>query len=117
MPGNDYADGKYEHDLDVGSCLVPQREGHELEGAFRVPVMIRWPGHIKANVWPNEMVSGMDCLPTLLAAAGGSTIKDRLLKGWAATPNRYVLKVDLDGYNLLPYLEGSPLATQELLLF
>jgi arylsulfatase A-like enzyme len=46
------------------------------EGAFRVPCMIRWPGHIKPDEVSNEIVSGLDWLPTLLAAAGDPDIKD-----------------------------------------
>src|SRR5271154_2829102 len=75
------------------------------EGAFRVPAMIRWPGHIKPNTWSNEIVSGQDWFPTLLAAAGDTTIKERLLTG--AGPGGVVHKVHLDGYNILPYLEGQ----------
>ncbi len=63
------------------------------EGAFRVPAMIRWPGHIKPKVWSNEIVSGLDWFPTLLAAAGDTTVKERLLKGWAPDPGGYVHKV------------------------
>jgi arylsulfatase len=77
------------------------------EGAFRVPAMIRWPGHVKPGTVSNDMVSGLDWFPTLLAAAGDTTIKDRLLKGWAAKPGGLTYKVHLDGYNLLPYLEGT----------
>jgi Sulfatase len=51
------------------------------EGAFRVPAMLRWPGHIKAGSVSNELFSGLDWFPTLLAAAGDTTVKDRLLKG------------------------------------
>ncbi len=40
------------------------------EGAFRVPAVIRWPGHIKADTWSNEIVSGLDWFPTFLAADG-----------------------------------------------
>jgi arylsulfatase A-like enzyme len=81
------------------------------EGAFRVPAMIRWPGYIKPGVWSNQIVSGLDWFPTLLAAAGDTTVKDRLLKGWAASPGGYVFKVHLDGYNILPYLEGKEATT------
>ena len=63
------------------------------EGAFRVPAMIRWPGHIKPGEVSNEMVSGLDWFPTLLAAAGDTTIKERLLKGWAARRQRTTFKV------------------------
>jgi arylsulfatase len=40
------------------------------EGAFRVPAMIRWPGHIKSGQISNEIFSALDWSPTLLAAAG-----------------------------------------------
>jgi arylsulfatase A-like enzyme len=75
------------------------------EGAFRVPAMIRWPGHIKAGEVSNELFSGLDWFPTLLAAAGDTTVKERLLKG-AAFGNK-TFKVHLDGYNQLPYLTGQ----------
>ena len=75
------------------------------EGAFRVPAMVRWPGHIKAGQVTNEMFSGMDWFPTLLAAAGDTTIKDGLLKG--SDDRRQDFKVHLDGYNQLPYLTGQ----------
>ena len=57
------------------------------EGAFRVPAMVRWPGHIKAGQVSNEMFSGLDWFPTLLAAAGDADVKDRLLEGQAIGGN------------------------------
>src|SRR5271155_3368201 len=52
------------------------------EGAFRVPAMVRWPGHIKPGSIANDIFSGHDWFPTLLAVAGDSGVKDRLLAGW-----------------------------------
>ena len=75
------------------------------EGAYRVPAMVRWPGHIKAGQVSNEIVAGLDWFPTLLAAAGDPGVKERLLTGWATGGRTY--KVHLDGYNVLPYLEGK----------
>jgi arylsulfatase A-like enzyme len=75
------------------------------EGAFRVPAMVRWPGRIKPGQVSNEIFSGLDWLPTLLAAAGDTTIKDRLLKGTSLDGKSF--KVHLDGYNQLPYLTGQ----------
>jgi len=75
------------------------------EGAFRVPAMIRWPGRIKAGEISNEMFSGLDWFPTLLAAAGDTDIKERLLKG--APIGNKTFKVHIDGYNQLPYLTGQ----------
>ncbi len=75
------------------------------EGAFRVPCFIRWPGHIKAGWEADALVSGLDWLPTLVAAAGDPGVKEKLLKGFTAGDTTY--KVHLDGYNLLPYLTGQ----------
>jgi arylsulfatase A-like enzyme len=75
------------------------------EGAFRVPAMVRWPGHIQAGSVSTDIFSGLDWFPTLLAAAGDATIKDRLLKG--ANVGGTTFKVHLDGYNQLPYLTGQ----------
>ena len=41
------------------------------EGAYRVPAMVRWPGKIKAGSVSNDIMSHLDWMPTLLAAAGG----------------------------------------------
>lgn len=75
------------------------------EGAFRVPAIVRWPGKIKPGTVSNEMFSGMDWFPTLVAAAGDTGIKDKLLKG--ASVGSTTFKVHLDGYNQLPYLTGQ----------
>jgi arylsulfatase len=75
------------------------------EGAFRVPCMICWPGHIKAGSISNDIVSGLDWMPTLLAAAGDPDAKDRLLQGTDAAGKHF--KVHLDGFNQLPYLTGK----------
>ena len=39
------------------------------EGAYRVPCMIKWPGHIKPGTVENGIVSHLDLMPTLLAAS------------------------------------------------
>src|SRR5277367_1405908 len=75
------------------------------EGAFRVPAIIRWPEKIKAGEVSNEMFSGLDWFPTLLAAAGDTTVKDRLLKGSSFSGKNF--KVHLDGCNQMPYLLGQ----------
>ncbi|MEJ5902192.1 arylsulfatase [Ochrobactrum teleogrylli] len=77
------------------------------EGAFRVPAMVRWPGHIKPDQVSNEMFSGLDWFPTLLAAAGDPDVKDRLLKGWKPDGSTTTFRNHLDGYNQLDYLTGK----------
>ena len=75
------------------------------EGAFRVPAMIRWPGHIQPGQVCNDIVSTLDWSPTLLAAAGTPDVTDRLLKGYVVGAKTF--KVHQDGYNLLPFLTGQ----------
>jgi len=75
------------------------------EGAFRVPAMIRWPGHIRPNTVSNALMSGLDWFPTLVAAAGDPDITNKLLKGTSLAGKSF--KVHLDGYNFLPYLTGK----------
>jgi len=75
------------------------------EGGWRVPAMVRWPGKIKADTVSNEIVHHMDWMPTLLAAAGNTEVKKKLLKGYKDNGRKY--KVHLDGYNVLPMLTGE----------
>jgi arylsulfatase len=75
------------------------------EGAYRVPAMVRWPGHIKPGSVSNEIVSHLDFLPTILAIAGDEQVTDKLLKGYKVGDMTY--KVYLDGFNLVPYLTGK----------
>ncbi len=75
------------------------------EGAYRVPCLVRWPGHIAAGSVSNEIVAHLDWLPTLLAIAGEPAIKDKLVNGYQAGKKSF--KVHLDGDNLLPYLTGQ----------
>jgi arylsulfatase A-like enzyme len=77
------------------------------EGAFRVPSVVRWPGKIKAGEVLNGIFSGVDWFPTLLAAAGDTTVKDRLLKGWKPDGNPTTFRNHLDGFNQLDYLIGK----------
>jgi arylsulfatase A-like enzyme len=53
------------------------------EGSMRVPAMIRWPGKVPAGVVTDEMLAGVDWLPTLAGMAGASNLvpKDRPIDG------------------------------------
>jgi arylsulfatase A-like enzyme len=90
---------------DGGTTPFRSEKNTNWEGAFRVPCFIRWPGKIPAGSVSNEIVSGMDWLPTFLAAAGVPDIKEKLLQGHQAGSMTY--KVHLDGYNQLDYLLGK----------
>jgi len=75
------------------------------EGAYRVPAMVRWPGHIKPGSVSNEIIAHLDWLPTFVAMAGDPNVKHELLKGYKVGDMTY--KVHLDGDNLVPYLTGQ----------
>ena len=90
---------------DAGTTPFRSEKNTNWEGAFRVPCMIRWPGRIQPGSVSNDIVSGLDWLPTLMAAAGDPDIKDKLLRGHQAGSKTF--KVHLDGNNQLPYLTGQ----------
>ena len=90
---------------DAGMTPFRSEKNTNWEGAFRVPGMVRWPGKIKAGSVSNQMISHMDWLPTILAAAGEPAIKDKLLQGHHAGDKTF--KVHLDGYNQLPFLTSE----------
>jgi arylsulfatase len=75
------------------------------EGAYRVPALVRWPGKIAPGTLFTEIVSHLDWLPTLLAAAGEPEIKEKLKAGHQAGERHY--HVHLDGYNMLDYWTGQ----------
>jgi len=90
---------------DAGLSPFRGEKNTNWEGAYRVPCMIRWPGHIAPGSVSNDIISHLDWMPTLLAAAGDTSIKTELLNG--KTVGNMTYKVHLDGYNLLPYLTGQ----------
>jgi arylsulfatase len=90
---------------DAGTTPFRSEKNSMWEGAYRVPAMVRWPGKIPAGSVSNEIVSHIDWLPTILAAAGEPDIAEKLKKGHKAGNKTF--KVHLDGYNLLPHLTGK----------
>jgi len=90
---------------DGGQTPFAQSKGTVLEGGFRVPAMIRWPGHVPADSVQNGIFSGLDWLPTFVAAAGNPNITEELLKGKKIGDRTY--KNHLDGYNQLAAITGK----------
>jgi arylsulfatase A-like enzyme len=72
------------------------------EGAFRVPCLVRWPGHIKPGTVTNELMSHNDWVPTLCAIAGEPDIVGKCLTGYQANGKTY--KVHLDGFDQSKFL-------------
>ena len=101
---------------DGGQTPFAGGKGTALEGGFRVPAIVRWPGKVPAGKVENGIFSGLDWFPTLLAAAGAPNIKDELLKGKQLGDQNF--KVHLDGYNQLDLLTGKgPSARHEIFYF
>ncbi len=90
---------------DCGMTPFRSEKDTNWEGAFRIPLLVRWPGKIPAGVVSNEIVHHHDWLPTFLAMAGEPDIVEKCKKGHEAAGKTF--KVHLDGYNLLPYLTGK----------
>ncbi|MCB2169707.1 MAG: arylsulfatase [Deltaproteobacteria bacterium] len=75
------------------------------EGGWRVPAVVRWPGVVKPGSVSNGVVHHMDWLPTFVAAAGKTDIKEDLLDGYTSNALSRDYKVHLDGYDLTEHLK------------
>ena len=101
---------------DGGQTPFAGGKGTVLEGGFRVPMILRWPGRVPAGRVENGLVSGLDWFPTFAAAAGDANLKDELLKGKYLGDRTY--KVHLDGYNQMALVTGKgPSQRKELFYF
>jgi arylsulfatase A-like enzyme len=93
------------HWPDAGTPAFRGEKGTTWDGGFRVPMIVRWPGHVPANAWTGEFMTAEDWLPTLMAAVGDTDIKERLLKGTRVADRDY--KLHLDGYDQTAMLTGK----------
>lgn len=84
-----YEDGAFDHKCNGN---LRGRKGTIWEGGNRVPLIARWPGHIKAGSASSEMFTLLDMYATLAALTGQEVAQD-------AAP---------DSYNALPALLGTP---------
>ena len=100
---------------DGGTVPFRNEKGSTWEGGFRVPAMVRWPGHIKPGTIINDIFSGEDWMPTLLAAAGEPGVKEKLLTGYQANGRDF--KVHLDGYDQTALLTGTGPGTRDELFY
>jgi arylsulfatase A-like enzyme len=76
-----------------GSMNKPLRGSKRttLEGGIRVPFLVKWPAQVPAGKVYDQPVIQLDILPTALAAASVELPAD----------------AEIDGVNLLPYLQGE----------
>ena len=98
---------------DGGQTPFAQSKGTVLEGGFRVPALLRWPGHVPADSVQNGIFSGLDWYPTFLDVAGNPNITEQLLKGVKLGDATY--KNHLDGYDQMAAITGKgPSARHEI---
>jgi arylsulfatase len=101
---------------DGGQTPFAGGKGTVLEGGFRVPCIVRWPGHVPANKVENGIMSGLDWFPTLVSAAGDPNVVDDLLKGKRFGDRMF--NAHLDGYDQLAFITGkSPSKRREVFYF
>jgi arylsulfatase len=97
---------------DGGTTPFHGEKGTTWEGGFRVPAIVRWPGHTPEGKVYNGIFDGMDWLPTLVAAAGGpKDLPEKLLTGYKGK------KAHLDGYNQLSFLKGETDSNREEIFY
>ncbi len=80
---------------------LAEKKGSLLEGGIRVPMVVSWPGKIKAGTTTDEPVSSIDLLPTFVNAAGGDASKMK----------------EIEGKDLAPLFEGKKKLGREALYF
>jgi arylsulfatase A-like enzyme len=91
---------------DGGVTPFKGQKGSAWEGGYRVPMVVRWPGHIKPGTLKSEMFASFDWVPTFVDIAGGpkgNDLKAQIEKG--AYPG--IVKTTLDGFDQRAYLEGT----------
>lgn len=71
--------------------FAPRSKQTAYEGGVRTPIIFRWPEKLKPRMDESSLVSSIDLVPTILAAAG--------IESHATLP----------GLNLMPVLEGGEL--------
>ena len=76
-------------------------KANHLEGGIRVPFIMRWPSKIATNTTYNYPISTLDLLPTFINAAGG----------------KIGIEDDIDGVDLLPYLNKNKMGIPHKTLF
>jgi arylsulfatase len=90
---------------DAGTTPFRSEKNTNWDGAFRIPLLVRWPGRIKPASIANGIVQHHDWLPTFLTMAGAPDVVEKLRKGYRAIGRTY--KNHIDGFNLVPYLTAE----------
>jgi arylsulfatase A-like enzyme len=91
---------------DGGVTPFKGQKGESWEGGYRVPMVIRWPGHIKPGTVTKEMFAALDWVPTFVDIAGGPK-GDDLKKEIEAGKYPGIVKTTLDGFDQADFISGK----------
>ena len=91
---------------DGGMTPFRSEKNTNWEGAFRIPLLVRWPGHVEPGSVANGIVQHHDWLPTFVSMAGATDIVDELKKGYKSSDGR-TYKNHIDGFDLTDYITGK----------
>ena len=75
---------------DGGMTPFRSEKNTNWEGAFRVPMVVRWPGKIKPGQISNGIVQHTIWFPTFLAMAGDPDVVEKLKSGYQAIGDKHL---------------------------
>jgi arylsulfatase len=90
---------------DAGTTPFRSEKNTNWEGAFRIPMLVRWPGKVPAGAVSNGIVQHHDWLPTFLDIAGAPDVIEKLKTGYKACGRSY--KNHIDGFSLVGHITGQ----------
>jgi len=99
-----------------GSSPFRRQNGGAWEGGYRLPMVVRWPGHIKPGQVTSEFMTALDWLPTLANVAGGPG-GDALKKQIETGQYPGVIRTTLDGFDQRDLLEGKSKSARETFFY
>ena len=100
---------------DGGQTPFAQSKGTVMEGGFRVPCLLRWPGHVPADSVQNGIFSGMDWFPTFLDACWQPEYHPTVARGCELGDRTY--KNHLDGYDQMAAITGKGPSTRHEIFY
>lgn len=93
---------------DAGTTPFRSEKATTWEGGVRVPMLIRWPAHIKAGKVSNGIQTNEDMFATLAAAAGLEDVRAQLKASH---------KVYIDGENNLAHWTGEAASARNIVYY
>ncbi|MBT5812808.1 MAG: sulfatase-like hydrolase/transferase, partial [Opitutales bacterium] len=84
-----HSEGGNDHQFFDSNGALREKKGYLFDGGIRVPMIVRWPGKVKAGTLSDQVWSFMDFMPTAADLAG------------VEAPG------NIDGVSVLPTLQGN----------